>query len=351
MKSVSAAELAHLLDAKIEGDPNVRVHKPAKIEEGEPGAISFLGNPKYESYLYNCASSIVLVGLDFEPQAPVSATLLRVKDVYASLSFLLQHFQAAQAEAPAARQISPQAVIDPSAKVAEGAEVGALAYVGPNAVIEAGVKIYPQAYIGADVKIGAGSIIEPGVRILKGCQIGQNCIIHANSVIGSDGFGFAPQADGSYEKIPQLGIVILEDQVEVGANTVIDRATMGQTLIKQGVKLDNLIQIAHNVEIGRHTAVAAQAGIAGSTKVGENCLIGGQVGLVGHIQLAKGTKIQAQSGINKSVKKENQALFGSPALPYNDFLRSQAVFKQLPRLQKEVNALRKALKALQEKED
>lgn len=343
---VKAIDIARLLGGNLEGDPNVLISKPTKIEEGEAGSISFLGNPKYEEYAYTTQSSVLLVSHDFQAQKPIAATLIRVPDVYAALSVLMQHFgtmMAAENEAASNVRISPQAFVHPEAEVAGDVIIEAFAYIGKGAKLATGVHIYPQVYVGADVQLGVDSILYAGVRIYAGCILGRGCIVHSNAVIGSDGFGFAPQADGSFQKIPQLGVVELGDGVEVGANTVIDRATMGKTLIEKGVKLDNLIQIAHNVTVGENTVIAAQAGIAGSTKIGKNCMIGGQVGIVGHIAIANGTKIQAQSGINKSVKTENTALFGSPALLYNDFLRANAVFKQLPDLLKRLDALEKKL--------
>ena len=341
---VKAIDIARLLGGTIEGNPEVLISKPAKIEEGEPGAISFLGNPKYEDYAYTTTSSVLLVANDFQPQKAIKATLIRVPDVYAALSVLMQHFgnmMEANGQEEGQDKISPQAFIHPSAEIGEGVIIEAFAYIGKGAKIAANVHIHPQVFVGAAAQLGEGTILYAGAKIHHGCILGKGCIVHSNAVIGSDGFGFAPQADGSFQKIPQLGIVELADGVEVGANSVIDRATMGKTMIEKGVKLDNLIQIAHNVTVGKNTVVAAQAGIAGSTKIGENCMIGGQVGIVGHIAIANGTKIQAQSGINKAVKQENTALFGSPALLYNDFLRSNAVFKQLPQLLKRLDALEK----------
>jgi UDP-3-O-[3-hydroxymyristoyl] glucosamine N-acyltransferase len=308
-----------------------------------PGAISFLANPKYEDYAYECKSSIILVANDFQPKQPIAATLIRVENVYASLSVLLERFGAMMEDSDDEEEdlISPYAFIHPDAELADAVKVEAFAYIGKDVKIDEGAHIYPHCYIGNEVSIGKESIIYPGARIYNGCIVGNYCIVHSGAVIGSDGFGFVPQEDGTFKKIPQLGIVELCDGVEVGANTVIDRATMGKTLIERGVKLDNLIQIAHNVTVGENTVIAAQAGIAGSTKIGKNCMIGGQVGIVGHIGIANGTKIQAQSGINKAVKEENTALFGSPALLYNDFLRANAVFKQLPELLKRVERLEK----------
>jgi UDP-3-O-[3-hydroxymyristoyl] glucosamine N-acyltransferase len=340
---MKAIEIAVFIGGTVEGDPNIDVFKPAKFEEGVPGAISFLANPKYEDYAYECKSSIILVANDFQPKQPIAATLIRVENVYASLSVLLERFGAMMEDSDDEEEdlISPYAFIHPDAELADAVKVEAFAYIGKGVKIAEGAHIFPHSYIGNEVSIGKESIIYPGARIYNGCIVGNYCIVHSGAVIGSDGFGFVPQEDGTFKKIPQLGIVELCDGVEVGANTVIDRATMGKTLIERGVKLDNLIQIAHNVTVGENTVIAAQAGIAGSTKIGKNCMIGGQVGIVGHIGIANGTKIQAQSGINKAVKEENTALFGSPALLYNDFLRANAVFKQLPELLKRVERLEK----------
>jgi UDP-3-O-[3-hydroxymyristoyl] glucosamine N-acyltransferase len=340
---MKASEIAILIGGKVEGDPNTTVYKPAKIEEGEAGAISFLANPKYEEFIYDCRSSVILVANDFQPKQPIESTLIRVENVYAALTILLEKFgeTAQENDEDDEDLISPYAFIHPEAEIAENVRIDAFAYIGKGVKIAANVQIQAQAFIGNDVYIGAETIIHSGAKILHGSIIGKNCTIYPGAVIGSDGFGYVPQEDGSFKKIPQLGIVELCDGVDVGANTVIDRATMGKTLIEKGVKLDNLIQIAHNVTIGENTVIAAQAGIAGSTKIGQNCMIGGQVGIVGHIAIANGTKIQAQSGVNKAVKEENTALFGSPALLYNDFLRANAVFKQLPELLKRVERLEK----------
>jgi UDP-3-O-[3-hydroxymyristoyl] glucosamine N-acyltransferase len=343
---MKAKEIAGFIGGVVEGNPEVEVYKPAKIEEGEPGAISFLANPKYEDFIYDCRSSIVLVSNDFEPKKALDITLIRVENVYASLTILLEMFGDMMQdinEDDEEDMISGLAFIHPDAEIGENVRVEAFAYIGKAANIADGVHIYGHVYIGNEVNIGENAVIHPGAKILHGCIVGKNCTVHSGAVIGSDGFGFAPQEDGSFKKIPQLGIVELGDGVDVGANTVIDRATMGKTLIEKGVKLDNLIQIAHNVTVGENTVIAAQAGIAGSTKIGNNCMIGGQVGIVGHIAIANGTKIQAQSGINKAVKEENTALFGSPALLYNDFLRANAVFKQLPELLKRVEKLEKGI--------
>jgi len=341
---MKAAEIAKLIGGTVDGDPNTAVYKPAKIEEGVPGTISFLANEKYEAYIYNCQSSVILVSKDFVPKEPINATLIRVENVYASLTVLLEKFGEMMddsAEDDEEEMISAFAFIHPDAEIGANVRIDAFAFIGKGVKIANDVQIFAHAYIGNDVTIGPETVIHCAAKILHGTIIGKNCTVHPGAIIGSDGFGFAPQVDGSFKKIPQLGIVELCDGVDVGANTVIDRATMGKTLIEKGVKLDNLIQIAHNVTIGENTVIAAQTGIAGSTKIGQNCMIGGQVGIVGHIAIANGTKIQAQSGVNKAVKEENTALFGSPALLYNDFLRSNAVFKQLPELLKRVEKLEK----------
>ena len=345
---ITAKELAHFLGGTIEGDPNVTVSQPSKIEEGGPGTISFLGNPKYESYAYTTTASILLVNKDFTPKASISATLLRVDDVYASVAKLLQQFGQQTQQATG---ISETAVVSDSAVIGEQVTIGPGVIIGEGAQIEDGVVILAQAYIGKGVHVGANALIYPGVRILDQCQIGKNCIIHANVVIGSDGFGFAPKADRSYDKIVHVGNVIIEDQVEIGANTTIDRATMGSTIIREGAKLDNLLQIGHNVEVGAHTVIAAQAGVAGSTKIGKYCRIGGQVGFAGHVAIADGSQIQAQSGIASSIKEPDQAWFGSPIIPYRDFIRSHSVFKKLPDLYKSISRLERELQALKASEN
>ncbi|MEM6965839.1 MAG: UDP-3-O-(3-hydroxymyristoyl)glucosamine N-acyltransferase [Bacteroidota bacterium] len=338
---ISAKELSQLLNGTIEGDPHVVVSRPSKIEEATPDTICFYANPKYEHYVYTTEAAIILVSKDFQPTQPIKATLIRVEDVYQSVSFLLENFAP---DAHPEAEVSDQAAIHPTAIIGKNVTIG------PFVVIEAGAKIgdhtilQAQNFVGKNTTIGASCIIYAGAKIHHECRIGDHCILHANVVIGGDGFGFAPQEDGSFKKIAQIGNVILEDHVEVGANTTIDRATMGSTIIRQGVKLDNLIMIAHNVDIGANTVVAAQAGIAGSTKIGENCMIGGQAGFVGHIEVADGAKVQAQSGVARSIKKTNTAVYGSPALPYADFLRAYAVFKNLPKLSKEVQLLKKQLK-------
>ena len=344
---ISAKQLSEILHGTIEGDPDVIVFAPSKIEEGKEGTFSFLSNKKYEPYVYTTKSSILLVSKDFEPAEPIGATLIRVENVYASMAILLERFGAIN---QVLKGIDEQASVDSTAELETEVGIGKFTIVSKNVKIGARSILYPQVFIGENVRIGKGCVLYPGVKVYRDCQIGDHCILHANVVVGSDGFGFSPQEDGTYKKIPQIGNVIIEDQVEIGANTVIDRATMGSTVIKTGVKLDNLIQIAHNVEIGENTAIAAQAGIAGSTKIGKNCLIGGQAGFVGHITIADKTKVQAQSGINKPIKEEGTALYGSPALPYTDYLRSYAVFRTLPDLSRQIVALKKEIEKLKNEE-
>ena len=337
---LSARELAAFLQGTVEGDPDVKVSRPSKIEEGGEGTISFLGNMKYEAYAYTTTASVLLVSNDFQPTKSVNPTLIRVPDVYASVAQLLEQFGQ---QAPAKAIISEAASIHPDANIGEGVSIAAMAIVEEGAQIGNGSIIMGQVYVGKDAKLGINVKLHPGVKILAGCELGDNCVIHANTVIGSDGFGFAPQEDGSYKKVTHVGNVVIEQNVEIGACTTIDRATMGSTIIREGVKLDNLVQIGHNVEIGAHTVIAAQAGVAGSTKIGKHCRIGGQVGFVGHVQIADGTQIQAQSGVAGPIEEPNQALFGSPAIGYRDYIRSYAVFKQLPELYKKLRRLEKKL--------
>jgi UDP-3-O-[3-hydroxymyristoyl] glucosamine N-acyltransferase len=345
---LSAREIAAFLGGTVEGDPDVQVNRPSKIEEGGAGSISFLGNPKYEEYAYKTTASVLLVKKDFKPRSPISATLIRVEDVYTAISQLLEQFGNTGGRKSG---ISDKASVSSSAKLGQEVAVGDFTTIGDNSTIGDHCTVHGQVYIGKEVSIGPNTILYPGVRILDRCKIGANCILHANVVIGSDGFGFAPQEDGSYKKVVHVGNVILEDKVEIGAQSTIDRATMGSTIIREGVKMDNLIQVGHNVEIGAHTVIAAQTGIAGSTKIGKHCRIGGQVGFVGHIEVADGTQIQAQSGIASHVKEPNQALFGSPAFAYREFVRSHAIFKKLPELYKQLNALERAFKRSSPTED
>lgn len=338
---ISVAELSALLHGEVVGDEKALLNKVAKIEEGEPGALSFLANPKYEPHLYETKSTAVLVNRNFTPSAPVTATLIKVDDAYASFTALLEQY----ANVSLHKQgIAETASIHTGAKVGNNVYVGAFTVIEGGASIGEGSKLFPQVYVGDRVSIGKNVVIYPGVKIYHDCVIGNNCIIHAGTVIGSDGFGFAPLADRSYKKIPQTGNVVVENDVEIGSNCSIDRATMGSTIIRKGAKLDNLIQIAHNVEIGEHTVIAGQAGVAGSTKVGKYCVIGGQVAIIGHITVADGTSIGGQSGVMSTVDTENSKLFGSPAFDYKDSLRANAIFRKLPALERRVHELEKLLK-------
>lgn len=336
-------QIADLLGGIVEGDATRLINRPSKIEEGGEGSITFLSNSKYEPFAYTTTASAMLVHRDFQAARPVLPTLIYVDDVYASIALLLERFGE---KAELASGISTHAIVDKSAKLGKNSAIDALAVIQKGAKIGDNCTIHAHSYIGTNVQIGHNCTIYPGVKIYQDCVIGDNCTIHANTVIGADGFGFAPQEDGTYRKVAQIGNVVIEDNVDIGANSTIDRATMGSTLIRQGVKLDNLIQIGHNVEIGENTVIAAQTGVAGSTKIGKNCMIGGQVGFVGHLKIADGTKIQAQSGIASNVKQENTALFGYPAIGYRDYVKSYAVFKKLPDLYKQIRALEKKLDEL-----
>lgn len=345
----TAKIISDLVGGTIEGNPDVIIRQPAKIEEAGEGSITFLANKKYEQYAYSTKAAALLVGLDFQPKQPIAATLIRVENVYETVRFLLEKFNTTQTPKPSnTANLASGTFIHETATIGEGSHIGTFSCIEANVKIGKNTTIAPQVFVGAGAEIGDNVILYAGVKIQKGCKIGNNCIIHSNAVIGADGFGFLPQEDGSYKKMPQVGIVILEDNVEVGANATIDRATMGATIIKSGAKLDNLIMIAHNVEIGENTVVAAQAGIAGSTKVGQNCIVGGQVGIVGHISVADGSKIQAQSGIAKPIKTPNKAWYGSPAFDYSSFLRSQVYFQKLPELEKRIRELEKIIKKLSE---
>lgn len=341
----TAKELALVLNAEIEGDAEISVSRFSKIEEAESGSLSFLANPKYESHIYTSQASIVLVNKDFEAKEKIASTLLRVEDSYVALAKLLQIYEQ---QLPKPEGVHAGASIDPSADCADVAYIGAFSSIQAKAKIGKGSYIYPQVYIGRDVKIGANCIIYPGVKIYRDTQIGDQVTIHANSVLGSDGFGFAPAAEG-YEKIPQLGNIIVEDYVEIGANVCIDRPSLGSTIIHKGAKLDNLIQIAHGVEVGESTVIAAQTGVSGSTKIGSNCMIGGQVGFVGHISIADGSKFGAQAGVNKSIKEENQAWNGTPAQSYSGENKSRSVYRRLPDMKRSIDQLEKEIKALKSK--
>ena len=340
----SAEQIAGILGGIVEGNPQATVNGLAKIEEGQPGALSFLSNPKYEEYIYVTLSSICIVNKTFTPikEIPATLTLVKVDDAYACFAKLLEVYSQMSKKSP---KIENPSFIADTASIGEGLYLGAFAYIGENAKIGNNVSIYPNAYIGDNVEIGEGSIIHPGASIYTDCKIGKNCIIHAGVIIGADGFGFVPDANGEYQKVPQIGNVILEDNVEVGSNSTIDRATMGSTIIRKGVKIDNLCQIAHNVEIGKNTAMAAQVGIAGSAKIGENVMIGGQAGISGHLFIADGAKIVAQSGIPSSVKKAD-TLMGSPGIPLEDFKKSYYGFRKLPFILNKINEMDKKIKEL-----
>jgi UDP-3-O-[3-hydroxymyristoyl] glucosamine N-acyltransferase len=345
---VNAQNIADLIGGTVEGDPDVIISKPCKIEEGEPGGISFLGNPKYEAYAYTTQASALLVGRDFVPKRSISATLIRVENVYAAIAQLLDHFGESIPE-DSQGDISPRAEVHPEAVLEEGVSVGPFAVIEAGARIGKGSRIAAQVFIGRDARIGENCRLSHGVRFLHACEMGRDCFLHPNVVVGSDGFGFAPQEDGSYRKISQVGNVIIGDEVEIGSNTTIDRATMGATRIGNGVKLDNLIMIAHNVEIGDFTVIAGQSGIAGSTKIGKHCRIGGQVGFSGHLTIADGTQMQAQSGVGASIREPGKAFFGTPAIPYKDYIRSYGVFKKLPELYRKIGQLERLIKELKAK--
>lgn len=337
----SAKQIAEFIQGTIVGDENATVHTFAKIEEGIPGAISFLSNPKYTPYIYDTQSSIVLVNNDFVPEKEVKATLIKVNNAYESLAKLLNLYEMSK---PKKTGIDPLAYIAPTAKIGENVYIAPFACVGDNAEIGDNTSLHPHATVGSGGKIGHDCILYPNVTVYHDCRVGNHCILHAGSVVGADGFGFAPSPEG-YEKIPQIGIVVLEDNVEIGANTCIDRATMGATIIRKGVKLDNLIQIAHNVEVGSHTVMASQVGIAGSTKVGEWCMFGGQVGVAGHIKVGNKVNMGAQSGVHSSIK-DGEALIGTPPMPLKSYFKSSAVFRKLPDMYLELNSLKKEIEEL-----
>jgi len=337
----TAKQIADFINGRVEGDEDAVVNTFAKIEEGVEGAISFLSNPKYTHYIYNTKSSIVLVNEDFVFTEPVKVTLIRVRDAYESVAKLLQLYQSAL---PKKQGIDELAFISPSAKIGKGCYVGAFAYVGDNVVVGDGTQIHPHAVVEDGVRIGRDCKLYPNVTIYNGCKLGDRITIHAGSVIGADGFGFAPNAEG-YDKIPQIGIVTIEDDVEIGANTCVDRSTMGTTIIHKGVKLDNLVQIAHNVEVGENTVMSAQVGIAGSTKVGSWCMFGGQVGLAGHITIGDKVFLGAQSGVPSSLKG-NQTLIGTPPTEPKAYFKSIAITRKLPELYKQIDEMQKQIDEL-----
>ncbi|MEM7161599.1 MAG: UDP-3-O-(3-hydroxymyristoyl)glucosamine N-acyltransferase [Bacteroidota bacterium] len=340
----SAQSIAELLNGTVEGDANTSVGMVSKIEEGRPGTLSFLGNPNYEHYIYSTQSSICLVQNDFSPkeELPKTLTLVRVEDVYGCFAKLLEFYEA---QFLPAKEISKHAAIHESAEIADDVYIGNFVSIGPDVKVESGAYIYSNCSIGKGSRIGKDSIIYAGVKIYHGSQIGERVMLHSGVIIGADGFGFAPGAENNYRKVPQIGNVIIEDDVEIGANTCVDRATMGSTILKKGVKLDNLIQVGHNVEIGENTVIAGQTGIAGSTKIGKDCMIGGQVGIVGHINIGDEVKIAAQSGIGKSL--ENGAIVqGSPAFPIIEFKKSNIEFRNLPTLSRKLAHLERQIAQL-----
>lgn len=342
----TAKSIAEFLKGEIVGNPEVKVNNVAKIEEAESGTLAFLANPKYAKYLYTTNASIVLINKDFDLEKSVSATLIKVDNAYESFAKLLELAEQAK---PVKQGISSLAFIDESAKIGDGVYIAPFVYIGENAIIEDNVKLNPHVFIDDNVTVKKNSTLNSGVKVYHECIIGENCIIHAGAIIGSDGFGFAPDENNVYRKIPQLGNVIIEDNVEVGSNTTIDRATMGTTYIKKGAKLDNLIQIAHNVQIGENTVMAAQVGIAGSTKIGKNCQFGGQSAVAPHLQIADGVKVVPQAGIPNNIKEENSIVMGTPAFNIREFQRSFIVYKQLPDLYKRVKELENDLKKLKGK--
>lgn len=345
----SAQQIASLVNGKIEGSPSACVNGFAKIEEASSTDLAFLANLKYEEFLYSTKAGIVIIGQNLELKSPVTSTLIRVSDPYSSFALLMRHYQTMLKSQLVG--IQEPCFIHPSAKLGKDVFVGSFAYIGENVVVGDGTKIHPQCYVGAQVKIGSNTTLHPGVKIYHDCIVGNDVIIHAGSVLGGDGFGFAPQQNGTYEKVPQLGNVVIEDQVEIGSNTCIDRATMGSTTIKKGTKLDNLLQIAHNVEIGEHSVIAAQTGISGSSKIGKNVMMGGQVGVVGHIHIADGTKINGQSGITKSISEPNTSVSGTPAFDYRSSLKSQTVYRRLPELERKISELQAQLEQLLKERD
>jgi UDP-3-O-[3-hydroxymyristoyl] glucosamine N-acyltransferase len=338
----TAKQIADLIQGRVEGDENAKVTTFAKIEEGVPGAISFLSNPKYTHYIYDTLSSVVLINEDVELEKPVSPTLIRVKNAYECVAKLLQFYESMK---PRKTGIDPLASIAASAKIGKDVYIGAFTVVGENAVIGDGVQLYPHVVIGDGVAIGEHSTLYPNVTVYQGCKLGNNVTIHAGSVIGADGFGFAPSTDG-YDKIPQIGIVIIEDNVEIGANTCIDRSTMGQTVIHKGVKLDNLIQVAHNCEIGENTVMSAQVGLAGSTKIGSWCMVGGQAGFSGHIHVADKTFVGAQCGVIKDTKGRGESLIGSPAMDPKIFFKAKAIYAKLPDMYRQIAQLQREIEEL-----
>jgi UDP-3-O-[3-hydroxymyristoyl] glucosamine N-acyltransferase len=333
----TAEQIAGILEGEVVGNPNAEVFKLSKIEEGTEGSLTFLANPKYINYIYSTKATITIVNNSFEPENEISTTLIKVDDAYKSFSKLLEYYNQVKLMKSGIEQPS---VISEGVTYGENLYLGSFCYIGKNVTIGKNVKIYPNSFVGDNTIIGDDCILFAGVRIYSESVIGSRCVIHSGTIIGSDGFGFAPQEDGTYNKVPQIGNVILEDDVEVGSCTTIDRATLGSTIVRKGVKLDNQIQIAHNVEIGENTVIASQTGIAGSTKIGKNCMIGGQVGIVGHITIGDNVRIQAQSGVGKSIK-DGETLQGSPSFNYGDWNKSYVHFRNLPKIVADLEDLKK----------
>ena len=342
-----AIQIAEILEGVVVGDENVEVHKLSKIEEGEKGSLTFLSNPKYTQFIYTTNASIAIVNNDFIPESEIETTLIKVPDAYKAFSKLLEFYNQAKLNKSG---IETPSFIAENATIGEDIYLGAFAYISNNVKIGNNVKIYPNVFIDENVKIGDNTIVFAGSKIMSDSQIGENCVINAGAVIGADGFGFAPNEDGVFSKIPQIGNVVIEDNVDIGAATTIDRATLGSTIIRKGVKLDNQIQVGHNVEIGENTVIAAQTGIAGSAKIGKNCMFGGQVGVAGHIIIGNNVRVQAQSGIGKNVK-DNEVIQGSPSFGYSDWNKSYVYFKNLPKLSAKINELEKELKAIKTKNE
>ncbi len=343
--TITAAQIAQFIGGTVDGDPHAVVTRGAPIEAAQAGDFTFLDNPRYEPYAYTTQATILLVNNQFEAEKPVIPTIIRTADVRTALATLLKIIDQANHSNGAA--ISEKAYIHEQAKIGAGTEIGAFTVIEQGAQVGKNCKIYPQVFIGRNVRIGDNTTLYPGVRIHFDCEIGNHCILHANAVVGADGFGFAPQPDRTWTKVPQVGKVVVEDHVEIGASACIDRASLGSTIIRSGAKLDNLIHIAHNVEIGHNSVIAAQVGVAGSTHLGNNVRVGGQVGFAGHIKIADDTQIQAQSGLASSIETPGTALFGSPAMGYRDFIKSHVIFKQLPDLQRKVLELEKKLALLE----
>lgn len=335
----TAEQIAGILEGEVVGNPNAEVSRLSKIEEGEEGSLTFLANPKYINYIYTTKATVTIVNDTFVPEAEVTTTLIKVEDAYAAFSKLLEFYNQVKLNK---NGIETHSFISEGTKYGDNLYLGSFSYVGQNVVLGNNVKIYPNSFIGDNVVIGDNVYIFAGAKIYSETIIGNNCTIHSGTIIGADGFGFVPNDEGVYSKVPQIGNVIIEDNVDIGANTTIDRATLGSTIIRQGVKLDNQIQIAHNVEIGKNTVIAAQSGVAGSTKIGENCMIGGQVGIAGHLTIGNNVRLQAQSGVARNIK-DDEILQGSPSLGYGDFNKSYVHFKNLPKIVAELDELKKQI--------